>query len=94
MEALEGTGGSITAAGERSSSIGQGEAFPEGQRNHGLARLAGVMRRAGFGASEIHAALDVANRERCSPPLKSFEVRKIADNQISVYNSGTSKWNN
>lgn len=84
MEALEGTGGSITAAGERSASIGQGEAFPEGQRNHGLARLAGVMRRAGFGASEIHAALEVANRDRCSPPLKSFEVRKIAES-VSKY---------
>jgi hypothetical protein len=42
------------------------------------------MRRAGFGASEIHAALEVANRERCSPPLPSFEVRKIAES-VSRY---------
>ena len=66
-------------------------AIPSGQRNATLARLAGTMRRVGMSRSEILAALDRANSERCSPPLKSGEVDRIADSvgryepdQISV----------
>ncbi|MDQ3318428.1 MAG: phage/plasmid primase, P4 family, partial [Actinomycetota bacterium] len=55
-----------------------GEQIPQGQRNKGLASIAGSMRRRGLGEAEILAALEVANDRRCSPPLDSVEVEKIA----------------
>ena len=77
-EALESAGSNGGRAGERDATAGQGNAIAEGGRNAALARLGGVMRRAGFGLAEIQAALDVANRERCKPPLPAGEVRKVA----------------
>jgi replicative DNA helicase len=66
-------------------------AIPSGQRNATLARLAGTMRRVGMSRSEILAALERANSERCSPPLNPPEVDRVADSvaryepdQISV----------
>jgi len=56
----------------------------EGNRNSSLASLAGSMRRKGFSSDAIEAALLVANREQCSPPLDDDEVRNIARN-ISRY---------
>jgi len=56
-----------------------GNPIPEGQRNDTLARLAGWMRRAGMSASEILAALNRVNIERCTPPLDAREVARIAD---------------
>jgi len=53
-------------------------AIPEGSRNAALTSLAGSMRRRGFGAAAIHAALQAENTERCSPPLPEAEVTKIA----------------
>jgi len=53
-------------------------AIPAGQRNDTLARLAGVMRRAGMSATEILAALNRVNVERCTPPLDAREVGRIA----------------
>jgi len=50
----------------------------EGQRNHTLTRLAGAMRRRGASAAATIAALDVENRERCSPPLTAGEIKAIA----------------
>jgi putative DNA primase/helicase len=55
-----------------------GERIPPGQRNKGLASLAGTMRRRGMGEAEILAALRVANAQRCEPPLEADEVEKIA----------------
>lgn len=55
-----------------------GEWIPSGQRNQELASLAGTMRRRGAGEEEIQAALEVANRKRCDPPLEDAEVAKIA----------------
>jgi P4 family phage/plasmid primase-like protien len=55
-----------------------GERIPQGQRNKGLASIAGSMRRRGLGEAEILAALEVANERRCSPPLDTAEVEKIA----------------
>ena len=55
-----------------------GEQIPQGQRNKGLASIAGSMRRRGLGEAEILAALEVANDRRCSPPLDTAEVEKIA----------------
>lgn len=57
---------------------GGGNRIPEGQRNMSLARLAGSMRRVGMTRSEIQAALEVVNRERCAPPLENGEVASIA----------------
>ena len=55
-----------------------GEQIPQGERNKGLASIAGSMRRRGLGEAEILAALEVANERRCSPPLDNAEVEKIA----------------
>jgi hypothetical protein len=54
------------------------QVFFEGQRNCGLASLAGALRRRGLTQAEIEAALLVANRERCVPPLSEAEVIRIA----------------
>ena len=56
----------------------------EGSRNATLASLAGSMRRKGMSASEIEAALQVVNAERCNPPLDRCEVAGIA-RSISRY---------
>jgi hypothetical protein len=50
----------------------------EGQRNCGLASIAGALRRRGLTQTEIEAALLAANRERCIPPLAEAEVLRIA----------------
>jgi putative DNA primase/helicase len=55
-----------------------GERIPPGERNDALASLAGTMRRRGMGEAEILAALQVANEQRCHPPLEAEEVEKIA----------------
>src|SRR5215217_6102524 len=55
-----------------------GERIPPGKRNKVLASLAGSMRRRGMGEGEILAALQVANEQRCQPPLETEEVEKIA----------------
>src|SRR5215212_6908249 len=55
-----------------------GERIPSGKRNDALASLAGSMRRRGMGEAEILAALQVANDQRCQPPLEASEVEKIA----------------
>jgi len=58
--------------------------IPSGQRNATLARLAGTMRRVGMSQSEILAALERANVERCQPPLDGREVERIA-NSVARY---------
>jgi len=55
-----------------------GNVIPAGHRNATLARLGGAMRRVGMSQGEIMAALDQANRDRCSPPLRDPEVKRIA----------------
>ena len=50
-----------------------------GNRNAGLAALAGAMRHHGMTRAEILAALVVANEERCEVPLPASEVRQIAE---------------
>lgn len=50
----------------------------EGKRNSTLTSLAGTMRRKGKNQEEIAAALKVINDKRCSPPLPSEEVERIA----------------
>jgi len=74
-----------------------GERIPPGSRNDVLASLAGTMRRRGMGEGEILAALQVANEQRCQPPLEAEEVAKIAasvaryepaDNVVSISVNG------
>lgn len=55
-----------------------GNRIPAGHRNSTLARLAGTMRRVGMSQAEIAAALQQANRDRCSAPLPDREVARIA----------------
>ena len=55
-----------------------------GNRNAGLASMAGSMRRSGFSASEIYAAIMTANTERCDIPLPLSDVKRIAES-ISRY---------
>lgn len=55
-----------------------GDAIGAGGRNATLTSLAGTMRRRGMSESEILAALQVANAERCKPPLETAEVARIA----------------
>lgn len=57
-----------------------GHAAPlaEGQRNAGLASIAGTLRRKGMSGAAIEAALLAENGARCSPPLPDDEVRTIA----------------
>lgn len=66
-----------------------GEKIPEGSRNSALASLAGRMRQKGLTAAEIEAALLVANRDRCNPPLPDAEVRTIAAS-VARYEPGES----
>jgi KaiC/GvpD/RAD55 family RecA-like ATPase len=55
-----------------------------GNRNAGLASLAGSMRRNGFSNTEIHAAISIVNAERCDIPLPASDIRRIAES-ISRY---------
>jgi hypothetical protein len=50
----------------------------EGERNDGLARNAGFLRRGGADLPEIERKLLEANKRRCRPPLDEREVRRIA----------------
>lgn len=64
------------------------EILPEGQRNNGLTRLAGKLRRLGLSQPELEAALLEANRVRCHPPLPEREVLAIA-RSVSRYPAGS-----
>jgi hypothetical protein len=55
-----------------------GDAIPEGTRNHTLASLGGALRRQGFSQTAIEAALLATNQERCKPPMPTDEVRQVA----------------
>src|SRR5262249_2167544 len=64
---------------QRKKSQGGDAPIPDGKRNNAMASLAGMMRRRGFDADAIYAALLVENEKKCDPPLDDAEVRKIAD---------------
>lgn len=61
--------------------------IPDGQRNTTLARLAGHLRRPGLNEEEISAALLVANRNRCKPPLPDSDVLRVSSS-VSKYKPG------
>ena len=50
----------------------------EGGRDNHLASMAGVMRRKGFEADAIFAALQAENSARCDPPLPDADVHRVA----------------
>lgn len=50
-----------------------------GERNDGLTRYAGWLRRKGAGLPELEEKLLAANARRCQPPLDERDVRKIAE---------------
>lgn len=54
----------------------------EGGRNDYLTKMAGAMRRKGFSEDAIFSALQIDNREKCSPPLSDGEVLQIAKSVI------------
>lgn len=45
-------------------------------------RIAGSLRRIGMGKEEIAEALDAVNQRRCSPPLDTEEIEKLADSAV------------
>ena len=49
-----------------------------GARNDTLFRIGSKLRRSGFGADEIIAALRASNKKRCRPPLPDEEIVKMA----------------
>ncbi len=49
-----------------------------GGRNQLLARVGGMLRRAGLDVREIEGCLGVVNVSRCNPPLNEEEVRAVA----------------
>jgi hypothetical protein len=52
--------------------------LPTGNRNDGLTRLGGGLRRKGSTQAQIEIELLIANARRCRPPLSEEEVFKIA----------------
>lgn len=50
----------------------------EGERNVWLASAAGTMRRRGFCADAIYAAITIENKRRCDPPMEDREIHRIA----------------
>lgn len=61
---------------------GDGEPLASGERNAGLVRLGGSLRRKGAGRDELLAALHAANVARCQPPLTEDEVVGIVDSLL------------
>lgn len=51
--------------------------WPEGERNKGLLRYGGLLRRDGVSEEGLEAELLAQNAKRCSPPLPENEVRRI-----------------
>ena len=58
--------------------------IPAGQRNAGLAAIAGALRKRGLSQEAITSALLAENKLRCKPPLSEGEVRLVSQS-ISRY---------
>ncbi len=71
IEALKDTPASATP-------VSSNGLVANGSRNNTLTQLAGVMRRKGMSEDAMFAALQIHNREKCSPPLTDGEVLVIA----------------
>lgn len=70
-------------AGRKSTERGEKNAHPEriveGQRNDRLTKIAGSLRRQGFGADMIKATLHVINERQCDTPLPDVEIDTIGN---------------
>jgi len=78
LDAVEQRRQSPSAGNDRPTEHRDLGVLVEGQRNAGLASLAGRLRRSGLTQPELEAALLEANRLRCRPPLPEKEVLSIA----------------
>ena len=78
LDAVERRRQSPSAGNDRPSEHRDLGVLVEGQRNAGLASLAGRLRRSGLTQPELEAALLEGNRLRCRPPLPEKEVLAIA----------------
>lgn len=63
----------------------------EGQRNSGLASIAGQLRHYGLEKDAIEATLIKENEKKCDPPLDINEVKKIAES-IASYPTTEESW--
>ena len=66
----------------RGKKRGKSEPFAQGERNAGLVRLGGSLRRKAAGRDELLGALHAANAARCQPPLPEREVVAIVDSLL------------
>lgn len=64
--------------------------YRSGERNHALTKLAGKLRYAGLDAATIEPMLQIANQQKCKPPLTNEEVNLIA-NSIGRYPAGETR---
>lgn len=64
--------------GEWTPSTEDAPIFGEGERNHGMTRLAGAMVHKGLSPDQVMEALLSENFLRCNPPLDEQEVEAIA----------------
>jgi hypothetical protein len=71
----------------RALNAGEIGILPEGERNDGLTRYGGALRRKGWTYEQIEIALEAANVRRCRPPLDQWEIRKIAAS-VAKYPAG------
>lgn len=65
-------------SGEWTPSTDDAPKFGEGERNHGMTRLAGAMVHKGLSPQDILLDLLMENQLRCDPPLDEQEVEAIA----------------
>jgi putative DNA primase/helicase len=68
--------------GPRKKRKGANAPLSEGERNAGLLRLGGSLRRKGADRDELLAALHAANVSRCDPPLADGEVIAVVDSLL------------
>jgi hypothetical protein len=78
MGAQQGTGRSTWGNSAPAGHSTADDPIPSGRRHQTLASFAGAMRRKGFSAPAILAALRAENDARCVPPLDDGEVERIA----------------
>lgn len=69
----------------------EGQRWPQGERNDRLFREGSALRRRGYSAAEIEAALLALNAGRCDPPLPEAEVRKVAESASRYEPGGASR---
>jgi bifunctional DNA primase/polymerase-like protein/primase-like protein len=77
----------LGAAKNATSAAYRQTTWSTGERNTGLASLAGILHRVGLSPDAIQATLLLENKLRCKPPLRRSEVENIA-RSIARYSPG------